>query len=220
MNQDPRVGEGERNLADHVRFERELRNWSTAELARAVSDAGCPMNQSAVWRIENGEPRRKISVDELIAFSKVFEKSISDLLQPPTTEYPENLIKEYLSEWLKAEQTVWHKRLDASVRFRDVATILAVYPGATPHVADLAEDIMEREEWTFLKPQVSESIRDLPAWGNLKHRGVRHLGNTKFLISYWKRKGMTHKQMISEADRLGLDGPLNGAIKGHILGST
>jgi hypothetical protein len=48
-----------------------------------MTKAGCPMNQSSIWKIENGEPRRKITVDEAIAFAKVFEKTLEQLLTPP-----------------------------------------------------------------------------------------------------------------------------------------
>lgn len=71
--------EGEANLAKRMAQERELRGWSRAELARRMTHAGCPdMPTNAVYRIERGE--RGISVNELVAMSRVFELSVSDLL--------------------------------------------------------------------------------------------------------------------------------------------
>lgn len=46
----------EGNVAARVALEREVRGWSTPELAERVTRAGVKMNQTAVWRIENGTP--------------------------------------------------------------------------------------------------------------------------------------------------------------------
>jgi hypothetical protein len=46
--------------------------------------AVCPMNQSAIYKIEKGSPRRRITVDELLGFAKVFETSISALVLDPS----------------------------------------------------------------------------------------------------------------------------------------
>jgi transcriptional regulator with XRE-family HTH domain len=67
-----------------VRYERERRNWSQGELARQITTAGVPMQQQAVWKIENGDPPRKISYGEAIAFCRVFGiENVADLGQPP-----------------------------------------------------------------------------------------------------------------------------------------
>jgi transcriptional regulator with XRE-family HTH domain len=73
----------ENALARRIAYERERREWSPGGLARLMTKAGCPMNQSSIWKIENGEPRRKITVDEAIAFAKVFDTTLEKLLTPP-----------------------------------------------------------------------------------------------------------------------------------------
>lgn len=73
----------EDNLAERVRLEREARGWSTGALAEQMTRAGYPLNQSAVWRIESGTPRRRINLDEAIGFAEVFTLSLDDLLSPP-----------------------------------------------------------------------------------------------------------------------------------------
>jgi transcriptional regulator with XRE-family HTH domain len=73
----------EDNLAERVRLEREARGWSTGALAERMTKAGYPMNQSAIWRIESGTPRRRINLDEGIGFAEVFATSLEDLLSPP-----------------------------------------------------------------------------------------------------------------------------------------
>ena len=74
--------QGETNLAQRIKNEREYRGWSYEALAKRLTDAGCSINGSAIFRIEKGDPPRRIAVDELIALAKVFETSIEDLLTP------------------------------------------------------------------------------------------------------------------------------------------
>ncbi|WP_410468680.1 XRE family transcriptional regulator [Streptomyces albidoflavus] len=40
-------------------------------------------HQTAVWRIENGTPRRRINLDEALAFTRVFELPLEELMSPP-----------------------------------------------------------------------------------------------------------------------------------------
>ncbi|MGE7434175.1 helix-turn-helix domain-containing protein [Kitasatospora sp. NPDC001175] len=73
----------EGNAAARIALEREVRGWSTTELAARMTKAGVPMNQTAVWRIENGSPRRKITLDEALGFARVFELPLEELMSPP-----------------------------------------------------------------------------------------------------------------------------------------
>src|SRR5262249_41867695 len=51
-------------------------------LARFVQIEGVPMTQTGIWRIENGEPRRRIMLDEALAFARVFGLTLEELLTP------------------------------------------------------------------------------------------------------------------------------------------
>ncbi|MFF2657672.1 helix-turn-helix domain-containing protein [Kitasatospora sp. NPDC058032] len=73
----------EEHAAERVRLEREYLGWSTGELAKRMTTAGYPINQSSVWRIESGEPRRRINLDEAIGFAKVFGLPLEEFLGPP-----------------------------------------------------------------------------------------------------------------------------------------
>lgn len=73
----------EGNVAARVALEREVRGWSTTELAARMTKAGVKMNQTAVWRIENAEPRRRINLDEALGFARVFELPLEELMSPP-----------------------------------------------------------------------------------------------------------------------------------------
>src|SRR2546423_344914 len=70
--------QGESNVARRVSYERDRRGLNYEALARAMTEAGCPIRGTAIRRIEDGE--RKVTVDELIAFAEVFDTSIADMV--------------------------------------------------------------------------------------------------------------------------------------------
>ncbi|MEU0369077.1 helix-turn-helix transcriptional regulator [Streptomyces sp. NPDC006283] len=209
-------GDGEANVAAHVKYERELRGWSTGELARRVSDAGCPVSQSAIWRIENGEPRRKISVDELIAFSRVFGRSIDDLLKAPRTEFPEAVVQDYVEHWLRSETTVWHKELDASVAFGDVVSMAVAYPVVAARLEEVVNEIAEERKDGHLKGAIDRRLDEFSRRLAAHRSGLLHLSRTKPLIDYWRRIGLSPEQMVEEAKKLKLEGTISGSLRSDI----
>ena len=54
-------------------------------LATRMAAVGCPSHPSALHRIETGSPRRKVSVDELVALAQVFDMSVDSLIAPEAT---------------------------------------------------------------------------------------------------------------------------------------
>lgn len=74
--------EGESNLARRIQREREYRGLSYEALAKAMTEAGCSIQGSAIFKIEKGNPRRRITVDELVALAKVFDVEVENLLTP------------------------------------------------------------------------------------------------------------------------------------------
>jgi transcriptional regulator with XRE-family HTH domain len=72
----------EEALAARIAYEREKRGMSYEGLARRLTDVGCPTNQSAIFKIEKGQPRRRITVEELVALGQVFDLPVEDLLVP------------------------------------------------------------------------------------------------------------------------------------------
>lgn len=75
--------QAETDLARRIAWERERRGWTYEGLASRLTAAGCPIQASAIYKIEKSDPPRRITVNELVALSTVFEISISDLLQSP-----------------------------------------------------------------------------------------------------------------------------------------
>jgi transcriptional regulator with XRE-family HTH domain len=78
-----RVIFAEDHLAQRIAAERDAHGWTNDGLAKRMTDAGCPMTGSAIFKIEKAEPRRRIVVDELVAFAKVFAIPLDELLLAP-----------------------------------------------------------------------------------------------------------------------------------------
>lgn len=74
--------ESEANLARRIARERDARGLSYEALAKLMTDVGCPIQGSAIFKIEKGDPPRRITVDELVAFGLVFGVAPEDLLVP------------------------------------------------------------------------------------------------------------------------------------------
>lgn len=72
----------ETNLAARIAHERNLRGQSYEVLAEAMTQAGCAINGSSIYKIEHGSPPRRISVDELWTLAQVWGTTVEDLLTP------------------------------------------------------------------------------------------------------------------------------------------
>ena len=79
--------QNERNLAERIGFEREKRGWSYESTAKRMTDLGFPMQASAVFKIEKGEPPRRITVDELVGFAQLFDIKVEEILEPVQLMY-------------------------------------------------------------------------------------------------------------------------------------
>jgi transcriptional regulator with XRE-family HTH domain len=84
----PRINPGrtigaEQNLAQRIKDEREARGWTQASLAARMTVEGCAIDQSAIFKTETGNPPRRVTVDELVALSRVFGISLDELVVPP-----------------------------------------------------------------------------------------------------------------------------------------
>jgi len=77
-----RIIGGEKALAARIAYEREQRGMSYEGLAKRMTDEGCPIQASAIFKIEKSNPPRHITVDELVALGRVFELELDDLVQP------------------------------------------------------------------------------------------------------------------------------------------
>lgn len=93
----PRAIASEQTVARRVAAEREERGMSYDGLASRMTAAGCAINASALYKIEKGSPPRRITVDELVAFSRVFETTVADLITSSETRVGER-VRELVEE--------------------------------------------------------------------------------------------------------------------------
>jgi transcriptional regulator with XRE-family HTH domain len=129
----------EDNLARRVAYERERRRWSYEGLAKRMTDAGCPINPSALFKIEKSEPRRRIAVAELVAFAHVFAVPAEHLLLPPdviTSELALVLLRDWRDAW--AARTAALRSANERLAAIEVAVGIHLhqYPEAIPAVRD------------------------------------------------------------------------------------
>ena len=94
----PRSVLAEEHLAERIAAERDARGWTNDGLARRMTDAGCPITGSAIFKIEKSQPRRRIVVDELVAFARVFGIPMEQLTTAPEVWQVERLAP-LLEDW-------------------------------------------------------------------------------------------------------------------------
>lgn len=89
-------------LARRIAALRETRNMSYEGLSIQMKHVGCPIDPSALHRIEKGKPQRRITVDELVAFGQVFGVAVEQLLLPPELVAADELA-ELVVAWNRAQ---------------------------------------------------------------------------------------------------------------------
>jgi transcriptional regulator with XRE-family HTH domain len=87
-------------VAERIKQEREARGWSTVALAEKMAEAGHPVNQAAIWRIESGKPRRRVNLDEALGFCQVFGLTMDELTAPPM-KHADPVIRGIVREWIE-----------------------------------------------------------------------------------------------------------------------
>ena len=144
----------EATVARRIRFERENRDWSPAKLAQQMTAAGYPLNQSAIWRIENGDPPRRVNLEEAVGFAKVFEMGLEDLITPVgAMATPE--LRRRLRNVLEATRA--YQEAEAAA-YRAVEA-LADYADSRPEQADVIKDISLS---VLLSPDEPHLTEDVP----------------------------------------------------------
>lgn len=90
-------------------------------MARLMAEVGRPVNQTAIWKIENGTPRRTISLDEALALAQVFGLTLNELTQPPDEDFRaiRRLLTD-LSEWNREEVNHREDMIELLARARTV----------------------------------------------------------------------------------------------------
>ncbi|MEU6442500.1 helix-turn-helix transcriptional regulator [Streptomyces sp. NPDC047046] len=140
--------EPEDHVAARVKIERETRGWSTVKLAEEMAAVGHPINQSAIWRIESGKPRRRVNLDEALGFCKVFDLTMQDLTGPPG-ELATPRIRQLVSEYV--QMTLEYRQLRAAIdrnqmHLHEIDAELNAYGDKGPEQRGQLDELMQREE--------------------------------------------------------------------------
>lgn len=149
----------ERRLATRIAMERESRGWSIEGLAERMTKAGCPMNGSAIFKVEKGDPPRRIVLDEAVAFAQVFGVSLQELLTPPEVlahEDLKNLVWEWIGATVRADSA--HNNLTEYVRRRPE------FEGVLEGVFDDIASQFGKDHADVLKAQWMANALDSDEW--------------------------------------------------------
>lgn len=140
-----RTLQSEDNLARRISYERQRRGWTYEGLARRMTDAGCAMNQTSAYKTEKGNPRRRILVEELVAFSAVFGIPVTELLLPPEVSASQEINRLYreASEAGYEAYAAQNRRADALDAIRE---LLAGAPDPAAVAATLLHVDREADE--------------------------------------------------------------------------
>lgn len=127
----------EASLAERIAFEREQRGWTYEGLAKRMTEVGCAMNLSGLYKIEKGEPRRRITVDELVALSLVFDVPVEELLLPPVVAHSKEAA-ERLIAWNEARQ----RAADANAEVERAWAALTEHVREHPEITEKLEEMV------------------------------------------------------------------------------
>ena len=126
-------------LARRIKVEREKRGWSQERLAARVEQIlGGGFPQSAVSKIERDKgQRRAITVDEALAFSRVFEIPLLELLVPAEAVANSEL-RRVLVEFLETGRREAEVRAESRKALERAAAALEAHPDLHAYVQTMA----------------------------------------------------------------------------------
>ena len=139
-----RVMYSEVNLARRIAYEREQRGWSYEGIAERMTRVGCAIQASAIYKIEKGNPPRRISVDELVAVSRVLDVPVDRLLVPLEVVVSEAALMLF-SKWTEAGAAV----AEATEQYNAVSLILQAHMNVHPEVLPAVESAVR--QWSTEK---------------------------------------------------------------------
>lgn len=142
----PRSIASEDALARRIGFEREARGWSPQGLASRMTEAGCAIQASAIYKIEKADPPRRITVDELVAFSQVFEIPVGQLLIPPDIAAANELV-DLVLKWDRAQD----KQVEASRELDDAWDRLEKWVGTHVEQREMVEKAVRYWSETYFE---------------------------------------------------------------------
>ncbi len=183
----PRSIAGETSLARRIGYERETRGMSYEGLASRMTAAGCAINGSGVYKSE--KLGRRITVDELVAYSMVFRIPVAELLLPPEAA-ASRALADLIAHWDKASQ----EAARAQDQEREAWQKLTEY-ATRPDVADSVETVVGAWADRRFDPATYPAAR--PYWMR------RVTGSPEWQTRYLEAEGLS--ALDKEGDDDGVD---------------
>jgi hypothetical protein len=136
----------EEHLAKRIAVERAAATppMTLEGLAKRMTDAGCAIQASAIYKIEQGDPPRRITVDELVGFARVFGTTPEDLLTAPELRASKRLAPLF-AEWRNiADRRHERERLNAedSRRSGEISREISLIAGESTEALAFYRDFL------------------------------------------------------------------------------
>lgn len=147
--------ESEENLQLRIAWEREQRGMTYEGLAKRMTDLGCATHASAIYKIEKGNPPRKVTVSELIALSKVFETTTDELLVPLDLRHAQAAARIIRgAEWVLSAVHAAAEQLETvSLELKDLAAV-------DPRAKEILSAHLENEDITGFLIDAQNRLND------------------------------------------------------------
>jgi transcriptional regulator with XRE-family HTH domain len=164
----------EQSLARRIAFERERRipPMTYEGLASRMTNAGCAIQPSGIYKIEKAG--RRITVDELVAFAQVFGVPVEHLLLPPELVAADE-VAEIVTAWSRAQEAAISAQQEEEEAWGRVRAWFEQHP----EFADKAAPIMRRwseqhfeDDHDFRVAHKMWELTSDPEWGQQAKRAL------------------------------------------------
>lgn len=161
----PRSIASEQALARRLAFERERKGMSYDGLASRMTKAGCPIQASGLYKIEKAG--RRITVDELVAFSHVFDIPIEKLLLPPELAAGE-VFTDLMVAWNRKRESAAAAQAEESEAWQRMRNYIDEHPEVAevvePVIAGWVDAYFEQEKREGALAMWMHRLTEAPEW--------------------------------------------------------
>ena len=141
----------EMQLPARIAYERERRGWSYEGLAQRMTEAGCPIAPSGIYKTE--QQGRRVVVEELVGYSRVFGIPVERLLLPADVAQVDTL-REAWQAWASASDAYWRAKQAADradEAAKQAARVLLDEVGDDPFLLEAVGVLRWGDEWDAIK---------------------------------------------------------------------